>query len=64
MKGLTPAKRGAKPVERNSLEAKVPALEAKVARNEGEVDATHTILDVQGRVAALLGLNLKGGESC
>lgn len=59
LKALTPSKRGAKPAERNPLEAKVRELEAKVTRLEGELQTAHTILDVQGKVAGLLGLNLK-----
>ena len=41
------------------LDAKVCALEAKVARLEHELHTAHTILDVQGKVAGLLGLNLE-----
>ena len=48
-------KRGAKPAERNPLDAKVRALEAQVARLEHELHTAHTILDVQGKVAGLLG---------
>ena len=42
----------------NATRAKVRALEAKVARLEHELHTAHTILDVQGKVAGLLGLNL------
>ena len=48
-----------KPAERNPLDAKVRALEAQVARLEHELHTAHTILDVQGKVAGLLGLNLE-----
>ena len=40
------------------------ALEAKVARLEHELHTAHTILDVQGKVAGLLGLNLEHGTRC
>ena len=40
------------------------ALEAKVARLEHELHTAHTILDVQGKVAGLLGLNLEHGARC
>ena len=40
------------------------ALEAKVARLEHELPTAHTILDVQGKVAGLLGLNLEHGARC
>ena len=54
-------KRGAKPAERNPLDAKVRALQAQVARLQHELHTAHTILDVQGKVAGLLGLNLEHG---
>ena len=62
--GLSSKKRGAKPSERNPLDAKVRALEAKVARLEKELHTAHTILDVQGKVAGLLGFNLNDGKDC
>ena len=59
LRELASKKRGAKPAERNPLDAKVRVLEAKVARLEHELNTAHTILDVQGKVAGLLGLNLE-----
>ena len=56
LRELASKKRGAKPAERNPLDAKVRALEAQVARLERELHTAHTILDVQGKVAGLLGL--------
>ena len=56
LRELAAKKRGAKPAERNPLDAKVRALEAQVARLEHELHTAHTILDVQGKVAGLLGL--------
>ena len=64
LQGLTPSKRGRKPAERNPLSAKVHELEAKVARLEKELHTAHTILDVQGRVAGLLGFGLEHGKDC
>ena len=64
LRGLTPNKRGAKPAERNPLGAKARALEAKVDRPEKELHTAHTILDVQGKVAGLLGLNLSDAKDC
>ena len=61
LRELAAKKRGAKPAERNPLDAKVRALEAQVARLEHELHTAHTILDVQGKVAGLLGLNLEHG---
>ena len=39
-------------------------LEAKVARLEKELHTAHTILDVQGKVAGLLGFSLEHGKDC
>ena len=64
LQGLSSKKRGAKPAECNPLDAKVRELEAKVARLEKELHTAHTILDVQGKVAGLLGFNLKDGKDC
>ena len=62
--GLSPKKRGVKPAAGNPLDGKVRALEAKVARLEKELRTAHTILDVQGKVAGLLGFSLKDGKDC
>ena len=64
LRGLAPKKRGAKPAARNPLDAKVRELEAKVVRLEKELHAARTILDVQGKVAGLLGFNLEDGTDC
>ena len=63
LQGLAPKKRGAKPT-RDPRDAKVRALEAKVARLETELDKAHMILDVQGKMAGLLGLSLDNGKNC
>ena len=54
----------AKPAESNPLSGKVRQLEAKVARLEKELATAHTIIDVQGKVAGLLGLNINDGKNC
>ena len=64
LKALRPKKRGAKPAESNPLSPMVRQLEAKVARLEKELVTAHTIIDVQGKVAGLLGLNLNDGKNC
>ncbi|MDN5938929.1 MAG: transposase [Salinisphaera sp.] len=64
LQGLSPSKRGAKSAKRNPLEGKVRELEAKVTRLEKELRTAHTILDVQGKVAGLLGFSLKDGKDC
>ncbi len=64
LRGLGSNKRGAKPKARNPLEPRVHELEAEVARLEKELHKAHTILDVQGKVAGLLGFSLKDGKDC
>ncbi len=61
--GLASKKRGVKHT-RNPLEGQVRQLEAKVARLEHELHQAHTILDVQEKVAGLLGFNLNNGKDC
>ena len=60
---LSPKKRGAKPKARNPLGPKVKQLEAENARLKVELHKAHTILDVQEKVAGLLGFNLENGEN-
>lgn len=62
LRGLASKKRGAKPKARNPLEPKVRQLEAEVARLEEELRKAHTILDVQEKVAGLLGFSLESGK--
>ena len=40
------------------------ALEAKIVHLEKELRIAHTILDVQGKVAGLLGFSLTDGKDC
>ena len=49
-------KRGRKP-ERNPLDEKVRKLERRNARLENELRKAHLIIDVQGKVAGLLGIS-------
>ena len=63
LNGLTSKKRGAKN-KSNPLEGQIRQLEAKVSRLEQELHQAHTILDVQEKVAGLLGFNLKDGKDC
>jgi transposase len=53
-------KRGRK-VQRNPLEEKVRKLERKNTRLEEELRKAHLIMDVQGKVAGLLGFSLEDG---
>ncbi len=62
LRGLAAKKRGAKPKPRNPLEPKVRQLEAQVVRLEEELRKAHTILDVQEKVAGLLGFSLESGK--
>ena len=55
-------KRSRKP-ERNPLEEKVRKLERENTRLEKELRKAHLIIDVQGKVAGLLGLSLEDGTN-
>jgi transposase len=55
-------KRGRKP-ERNPLEEKVRKQEREIVRLEKELHKAHLIIDVQGKVAGLLGLSLEDGTN-
>jgi transposase len=55
-------KRGRKP-ERNPLEEKVRKQEREIVRLEKELQKAHLIIDVQGKVAGLLGLSLEDGTN-
>ena len=63
LRGLAPRKRGRKPARRNSLQKRVDELEAEVARLEKQLATAETILEVQGKVAGLLGLSFEGGKN-
>ena len=63
LQGLTPCKRGAKPMHKPT-HTRIRQLEAKVARLEKELATAHTILEVQGKVAGLLGLSLNDENPC
>jgi len=60
--GLAPKKRGAKPTKRNPLQPKVQALETQVAYLQGELRKARIIMEVQGKVAGLLEINLNNGN--
>ncbi len=64
LRGLSSKKRGAKAKGRNPLEPRVHKLEAQVTRLEKELHKAHTILDVQGKVAGLLGFSLEDEKNC
>jgi len=52
--GLTPRKRGRKP-QKNPLADEVAKLQREVERMRSELDKANTVIDVQRKVAALLG---------
>ena len=56
-------RRGRKAIERNPLEGKLRKLEREHARLEEELRKAHLIIDVQGKVAGLLGLSLEDGTN-
>ena len=55
-------KRGRK-VQRNPLEEKVRKLERQNARLENELRKAHLIMDVQGKVAGLLGISFEDEQN-
>jgi len=63
LEGLEPRKRGRKAAVRNPLEPEVDRLKRQVVRLEGDLRKAHIILDVQGKVAGLLGLNFDNEKS-
>ena len=63
--GLGPRKRGCKLVESDPLTAvESNGWTRKVKRLERELAGTHTIVDIQGKVAGLLGFSLEDGTEC
>lgn len=56
-------KRGRKPGEGNPLAPKLRKLERENARLEQELHKAHLIIDVQGKVAGLLGRSLEDGKN-
>ena len=55
-------KRGRK-AERNPLGGKLHKLEREIVRLENELKKAHLIIDVQGKVAGLLGVSLEDGTN-
>ena len=53
----------ASPARRNPLRKRVDELEAEVARLEKQLATAETILEVQGKVAGLLGLSFDSGKN-
>lgn len=58
LRGLGSNRRGAKPKKSNPLKPKGRELEAQVARLEKKLQKAHAIMDVQKKVAGLLGFDL------
>ena len=56
-------RRGPKAKPGNPLARKVEKLEREKARLEEELRKAHVILDVQGKVAGLLGLSFDDGKT-
>ena len=61
LKGLTPKRRGR--TRRNPLQKRVDELEAEVVRLHKQLATAETILEVQGKVAGLLGLSFDSGKN-
>ena len=61
--GLTPKKRGPAPKAKNPLAAKVAALEREVTRHKARADRAEALVELQKKVAELLGTPLqRNGE--
>ena len=61
--GLTPKRRGPVPQAKNPLAAKVAALEREVTRYKARAERAEALVDLQKKVAALLGTPLpRNGE--
>ena len=61
--GLTPKKRGPAPQAKNPLAAKVAALEREVTRQKARAARAEALVELQKKVAALLGTPLpRNGE--
>jgi len=56
--GLTPKKRGPAPKAKNPLAAKVAALEREVTRQKARAERAEALVDLQKKVAELLGTPL------
>ena len=59
---LSPNKRGRKAAERHPLERRVRQLEGELARTQEALRRANLILDMQGKVAGLLGFSLADGK--
>ncbi len=59
---LAPKKRGRKAEGRNPLEKRVRQLESELARTQEKLRKANLILDMQGKVAGLLGFSLEDGK--
>jgi transposase-like protein len=59
---LSPRKRGRKAAERNPLASRVRQLEGELGRTREELRKANLILDIQGKVAGLLGFSLTDGK--
>jgi len=60
---LSPKKRGRKAEVRNPLEARVRQLEGELGRTQEELRRANLILNMQGKVAGLLGFSLADGKN-
>lgn len=54
--------RGRKPVVKDERDKRIAELEKKLARSEEELRKARIILDIQGKVAGLLGIDLQSAK--
>jgi transposase len=62
LRELAPKKRGRKVEPRHPLESRVRQLEAELGRTREELRKAHLVLEMQGKVAGLLGFSLADGK--
>jgi len=61
--GALSKKRGRKKNENAVADKQIAQLERELARTKEELRKAHLIMEVQGKVAGLLGLNFDGGKN-
>ncbi len=62
--GALQKKRGRKADPNRAAHKRIAQLERELARAQEALRKAHLILEVQGKVAGLLGFNLKDGKNC
>ena len=61
--GLTPKKKGRKPIPKDPKEKVIKSQQKEIARLQRKLEKAETIIEIQKKVATLLGVPLKSQES-